>query len=177
MLSSYTTPHQSPSVTASPPGEAFWLAFPTQSPLPHKKTPPLCKGRCPEGAEGLPFLLADYWCKLMKNESIPQALRATLRAPRRQSLLHALAKNVPLAHFLYASRPLHKGAFGLAFLGQTALPALLKPPLCKGRWPERPEGLSFPLLHPTVSPASFSTSLRRAHAFCREEAGAGSIRF
>ncbi|MBR6725750.1 MAG: hypothetical protein IKL81_02040, partial [Clostridia bacterium] len=32
---------------------------------------------------------------------------------RNHRLLPALAKNMPLAYFLNASRPLHKGAFGL----------------------------------------------------------------
>ena len=41
---------------------------------------------------------------------IPPALRATLRAPRRQSLLHALAKNMPQAYFLNASRPFTREA-------------------------------------------------------------------
>ena len=76
----------------------------------------LVQREVPRRGGGIAVPCAVYRYKLIKNESIPQGLRPTLRAPRRQSLLHALAKNVPLAHFLNASRPLHKGAFWLAVL-------------------------------------------------------------
>ena len=45
----------------------------------------------------------------------PSALRAPYGPPRRQSLLHALAKNMPQAYFLNASRPFTREAFGSLF--------------------------------------------------------------
>ena len=59
--------------------------------------PPLCKGK--------------VGCKL-KGTIIPQSAALTVFDPgRNYKLLPALAKNMPQAYFLYASRPLHKGAF------------------------------------------------------------------
>jgi len=49
--------------------------------------------------------------------TIPQSATLSVFDPgRNYKLLPALAKNMPQAYFLYASRPLHKGAFDvLAF--------------------------------------------------------------
>ena len=48
------------------------------------------------------------------NKTIPQPPSASAFGPgRNRRLLPALAKNMPPAYFLNASRPLHKGAFSL----------------------------------------------------------------
>ena len=74
--------------------------------------PPLCKGRW----RGFPRR-RDCFIFLFLQPTIPQSSSMTAFGPgRMHSLLPALAKNMPTAYFLNASRPLHKGAFLEAIL-------------------------------------------------------------
>ena len=70
-----------------------------------ERKPPLPKGRgTTEGGGGIQK--RDF-----VNKKIPQSASQTVFDPgRNYKLLPALAKNMPQAYFLYASRPLGKGA-------------------------------------------------------------------
>ena len=71
-----------------------------------ERKPPLPKGRgTTEGGGGIQK--RDF-----VNKKIPQSASQTVFDPgRNYKLLPALAKNMPRAYFLYASRPLGKRAF------------------------------------------------------------------
>ena len=84
----------------------------------HYLKPPLCKGRWIFAKQKFGGIDRNIRLMIYGNPSV--SLRLPACGPgRNHRLLPPLAKNVPLAHFLNASAPLHKGAFGVAEICST----------------------------------------------------------
>ena len=94
---------------------------------------PLCKGSWHEVPEGLTSSFQSVPITKGERQSL-RPFRPPSGPPRRQSLLHALAKNVPLAHFLNASRPLHKGGVFVCGKGNCVERSQLKSTLHHTSW-------------------------------------------